>query len=165
MNTYIIIGENIYYLDSENNIFSVEYYTGSILPGFSLNRFFINPSHQNGVIIETATPQQIEDQIELNILLDIKKKYEFHKNNGWEAYQDFRAKVVNDIYKGLITEEEAFLIENNLCVAFDQISTTGDWKTARYKLMQVIPYPPLVEPYYNYALQIINDYITNNYED
>jgi hypothetical protein len=165
MNTYLIIGENIYYLDSENNVFSVEYYTGYILKGCELNRFFVNPSYQSGLIVEMATQQEIEDQVELNILIDIKKKYEFHKQNGWNAYQDFRAKVVNDIYKGLITETEAFLIEDNLSVAYDQISTTGDWKTARYKLMQVSPYPPFVQPYYELAMSLINEYITNNYED
>ncbi len=128
-------------------------------------REMIKPILQNGLIIEGATEQEINIKNENNIIIEIKQKYEFHKSNGWEAYNEFRAKVVNDIYKGLITEMDAFYIEENLSPAFDQISATGDWKTARYKLMQVSPYPPFVQPYYDLAMQIINDYITNNYEN
>lgn len=115
--------------------------------------------------VEGATLEEIELKENESVINGIKEKYEFHKSNGWDAYNTFRAKVVNDIYKGLITEPEAFYIEENLSVAFDQISATGDWKTARYKLLQVTPYPPFVQPYYDMAMQIINDYITNNYED
>lgn len=109
-------------------------------------------------------------QAELDVIADnfkiqeIKDKYEIHKANGWEAYNTFRARVVLDIEKGLITEPQAFVIESNLNVAFDQISATGDWKTARYKLTQVVPLPEYVEPYYDLAMQIINDYIANNYD-
>ncbi|WP_445458416.1 hypothetical protein [Flavobacterium sp. HNIBRBA15423] len=164
MKTYILANDNIYYLEN-GQVVSVEFYTGLVHVGFTLDDSFAVPFFNGTNIIETGTAEQIEEKIEKNILTGIKTKYEFHRANGWNAYQDFRAKIVNDIYKGFITEEEAFFIEANLSPAFDQISATGDWKTARYKLIQVTPYPPFVEPYYNLAMQLINDYIINNYED
>ena len=114
---------------------------------------------------EGATPTEVENINNRLNIEDIKQKYEFHRANGWEYYQEFRAKVVTDIEEGVITELEAFYIEENLNIAFDQISSTGDWKTARYKLTQVTPYPEFVQPYYDYALNLINQYINNNYEN
>lgn len=122
---------------------------------------FIDAIWNGSEFIEGATPEEIE----VKTIFDIKQKYEFHKSSGWEEYQNFRAKVVNDIYKQLITESEAFLIEENFNVAFNQISSTGDWKTARYKLLQVSNLPSFIQPYYDYAIQILNNYITNNYEN
>ncbi|NHN26745.1 hypothetical protein FIA58_013755 [Flavobacterium jejuense] len=119
----------------------------------------------NDVVIEGITEEELVINSKKEIINGIKLKYEFHRENGWKAYQEFRAKVVSDIYDGLITELEAFLIEANLKVAYDRISQNGDWKTARYELLQVSPYPPFVEPYYNLAMDYINNYITNNYED
>lgn len=128
-------------------------------------RQFIKAVWVNSEWIEGGTTEEIQFQVITQRTENIKLKYEIHRANGWNTYQEFRAKVVSDIYDGLITETEAFLIEENLSPAFDQISTTGDFKTARYKLSQIIPLPQFVEPYYDYAMQIINDYIINNYED
>ncbi|UOX32421.1 hypothetical protein LXD69_10190 [Flavobacterium sediminilitoris] len=160
--TYVksIISKKIYLI--ENGIYIM-------IPFDDSNQLYLTfiewLSEGNSIELFEGTSKEIQNsQLELK-LLEIKNKYEFHKINGWDAYQNFRAKVVNDIYNGLISEEQAFIIEENLSVAYDQISTTGDWKTARYKLLQVSPYPPYVQPYYDLAIILINDYITNNYED
>ena len=158
------INENGFYISSYNNNYVNANYTFITEDLPNPNNFY--KIKWDGVQwVEGATLEEIELKENESVINGIKEKYEFHKANGWDAYNTFRAKVVNDIYKGLITEVEAFYIEENLSPAFDQISATGDWKTARYKLLQVTPYPPFVQPYYDMAMQIINDYITNNYED
>lgn len=50
------------------------------------------------------TPQELKDIA----IAEIKAKYEFHRANGWSAYQDFRAMIVIDIEVGDITEQQAF---------------------------------------------------------
>lgn len=158
------INENGFYISSYNDNYVNENYTFITEDLPNPNNFY-KIQWDGNEWAEGATQQEIELKENESVINGIKEKYEFHKANGWDAYNTFRAKVVNDIYKGLITEVEAFYIEENLSPAFDQISATGDWKTARYKLLQVTPYPPFVQPYYDMAMQIINDYITNNYED
>lgn|SRR5574343_136581 len=106
-----------------------------------------------------------EQEIKSNRNEQIKSKYEFHKVNGWNAYQEFRAKIVSDIYDGKVTEEQAFVIEANLKVAYDRIAQNGDWKTARFELQQVVPFPDFVQFYYDLAINYIDQYILENYED
>lgn len=112
-------------------------------------------------LVEGATENQIEELKKENI----KARYELHKADGWQAYQDFRADLVNQIYKGTLTEALAFVIENYLSVAYDKIAQNGDWKTAYYKLSTTtIPQEhSFVEEYKNKALQILGKYINDNY--
>ncbi len=92
-----------------------------------------------------------------------KARYEIYRQDGWAAYQDFRAKIVEDIANGNLTEEQAFVIEDNLKVAYDRIAQNGDWKTARYGLLQVVPSHTFVQPYLTLAIEYISDYIEKNY--
>lgn len=71
-NTYIIYGENIYYLDENNQIFSVEYYTGdNIRSGFSKNEI-IKPYLDGDVFIDIATPEELlEEKRKQAILIDL----------------------------------------------------------------------------------------------
>lgn len=109
---------------------------------------------------EGVTQEQLDRQAKDAIIA----KYEAHKANGWNAYQEIRAKIVLDISKGLISEIDAFAIESNLTEAFSKIANAGDWKTSKFLLAQLSPYPPLVQAYYDLAMQVITDYITNNYD-
>lgn len=114
------------------------------------------------VIIEdnTPTPQELK-----NITIaEIKAKYEFHKINGWNAYQDFRAIIVLDIASGKLTETQAFLIEKDLKVAYDRIAQNGDWKTAYYELSQVEVSYPFIQEYLDIAMNYIINYIEINYD-
>jgi hypothetical protein len=97
-------------------------------------------------------------------MIQTKAKYEIHRKNGWNAYQDFRARIVQDIKEGLLTELQAFVIEDDLKIAYDRIAQNGDWKTALYGLSQVTPSAPFVEPYLTLAIEYITDYINKNYE-
>lgn len=94
----------------------------------------------------------------------IKNKYESHKSNGWNAYQEFRAKVVLDIESGAITEEQAFIIESDLKIAYDRIAQNGDWKTAYFELSQITVSYDFVQPYLDLALSYIAEYINLNYD-
>lgn len=114
----------------------------------------------NNVWFENATPQEF---IEQNIKY-IKDKYEMHRKNGWNAYQDFRAKIIIDISTGLITEQQAFLIEHDLKIAYDRIAQNGDWKTAYYELSQVTASYSFIQPYLDLALSYISNYIQENYD-
>lgn len=114
---------------------------------------------------EVFTNEQIASEIRREQMEGIKAKYEQHRANGWNAYQDFRAMIVVDIYSGIITETQAFLIENDLKVAYDRIAQNGDWKTAYYELSQKTVSYPFVQEYMNIALQFIANYISTNYEN
>lgn len=109
---------------------------------------------------DAATPEEIEEG-NLNY---IKSKYEAHRANGWQYYQDFRANIVIDIEKQTVTEEQAFVIEEYLSVAFNRVAETGDWKTAYFKLSQVSGFPTYVQPYYDKAMADILTYIQTNYD-
>lgn len=59
--TYIIYGENIYYLDQNNLIFSIEGYHGTVKEGFSKNKNFVKPKLLDDYFIEDATPEEIAE--------------------------------------------------------------------------------------------------------
>ena len=103
-------------------------------------------------------------QIKANAIVEIKSKYEFHRVNGWNAYQDFRAMIVLDIANAEITETQAFLIEKDLKIGYDRISQNGDWKTAYYELSQITVSYPFIQSYMDIALNFILNYIQNNYD-
>jgi len=114
--------------------------------------------------IEGATQEEIQAEKNKNAFDYIKSKYETHKKNGWDAYQNFRAKIIIDISEGLITEQQAFLIEKDLKIAYDRIAQNGDWKTAYFELSQVTASQPFVQPYLTMALGFIGQYIQKNYD-
>ena len=105
-----------------------------------------------------------ESQLKEIAIAEIKAKYEFHRLNGWNAYQDFRAMIVLDIASGEITEQQAFLIEKDLKLGYDRIAQNGDWKTAYYELSQVTVSYPFIQEYLDIALRFIATYIQNNYD-
>jgi len=113
-------------------------------------------------IIEDNTPtaQELKDIA----IAEIKAKYEFHRANGWNAYQEFRAMIVLDIANGKITETQAFLIEKDLKLGYDRISQNGDWMTAHYELSQTTVSYPFIQEYLDIALNFIANYIQNNYD-
>lgn len=134
---------------------SLEFYPTQFIKA----RFDKYPTPTN--IIEGATSEEIK-----NFKKDeIKGRYEQYKIDGWNAYQDFRADLVNEINKGDLTEELAFIIENYLSIAYDKIAQNGDWKTAHYRLtLAEIPQEhSFVEDYKSKALEIIENYININY--
>jgi hypothetical protein len=72
--------------------------------------------------------------------------------------------IVLDIASGLITEQQAFLIEKDLKLGYDRISQNGDWKTAYYELSQVTVSYPFIQAYMDIALNYIVNYIATNYD-
>lgn len=119
-----------------------------------------------GLIYETIIEDNTltESQLKEIAIAEIKAKYEFHRLNGWNAYQDFRAMIVLDIEAGDITEQQAFLIEKDLKLGYDRIAQNGDWKTAYYELSQVTVSYPFIQEYLDIALSFIATYIQNNYD-
>ena len=105
-----------------------------------------------------------ESQLKEIAIAEIKAKYEFHRLNGWNAYQDFRAMIVLDIANEAITETQAFLIEKDLKIGYDRIAQNGDWKTAYYELSQITVSYPFIQEYLDIALNYIANYIQNNYD-
>ena len=106
-----------------------------------------------------------ESQLKEIAIAEIKAKYEFHRLNGWNAYQDFRAMIVLDIASGEITEQQAFLIEKDLKIGYDRIAQNGDWMTAHYELSQITVSYPFIQSYLDIALNYIANYIQNNYDN
>jgi len=119
-----------------------------------------------GLIYETIIEDNTltESQLKEIAIAEIKAKYEFHRLNGWNAYQDFRAMIVLDIANEAITETQAFLIEKDLKIGYDRIAQNGDWKTAYYELSQVTVSYPFIQAYMDITLSFIANYIQNNYD-
>jgi len=119
-----------------------------------------------GLIYETIIEDNTltESQLKEIAIAEIKAKYEFHRLNGWNAYQDFRAMIVLDIANEAITETQAFLIEKDLKIGYDRISQNGDWMTAHYELSQITVSYPFIQSYLDIALNYIANYIQNNYD-
>lgn len=105
-----------------------------------------------------------ESQLKEIAIAEIKAKYEFHRANGWSAYQDFRAMIVLDIANEAITETQAFLIEKDLKIGYDRIAQNGDWKTAYYELSQIQVSYSFIQEYLDVTLNYIANYIQNNYD-
>ncbi len=124
---------------------------------------FIAPEGQIVVDFIPDAPLTPE-QIKANAIAEIKAKYEFHRSNGWNAYQEFRAIIVLDIANELITETQAFLIEKDLKLGYDRIAQNGDWKTAYFELSQITVSFPFIQSYLDLALSYIANYIQNNYD-
>jgi len=119
-----------------------------------------------GVSYETIIEDNTltESQLKEIAIAEIKAKYEFHRANGWGAYQDFRAMIVIDIEAGDITEQQAFLIEKDLKLGYDRIAQNGDWKTAYYELSQIQVSYSFIQEYLDVTLNYIANYIQNNYD-
>lgn len=66
--TYIIYGENIYYLDNNNNILGLEFFTGTINPNLMKNSI-VKPLLINNIFIENATLEEIIDSKVKNLKL------------------------------------------------------------------------------------------------
>lgn len=96
----------------------------------------------------------------------IKSAYEQRKSDGWDAYQDFRADMVKEIYDGVITKQQAFVIEDYLGKGYDKIAQQGDWETAYYKLSTTVisEQHSFVQSYLNSAKEIMLTYIQTNYK-
>lgn len=97
---------------------------------------------------------------------NIKSAYEQRKSDGWDAYQSFRADMVKEIYDGIITKQQAFIIEDYLGKGYDKIAQQGDWETAYYKLSTTIISEQhlFVQSYLDSAKAIMLTYIQTNYK-
>lgn len=71
--TYIIYGENIYYLDENNVIFSIEGFHGVVREGFKKSSF-IKPFLvlNNNSFIEGATPEEIAEANKPKVPIQVK---------------------------------------------------------------------------------------------
>jgi len=84
--TYILIGENIYYLDNSNYIIGIEFFNNTIIDGFKKNRKIFKPilDSINNIIIEGATPEESQhyQQLEQQKLLK-QQQYEELLPTDW----------------------------------------------------------------------------------
>lgn len=118
-----------------------------------------------GVSYNVVPVVEVPEDIEAEYRYQTKQRYERHKADGWEYYQYFRAGMVWDIERGVLTIQQAFVIENYLSTGYDKIAQNGDWMTASYKL-KLITLPEqhaFVQSYLDSAIEIIDDYIDKNY--
>lgn len=116
--------------------------------------------------VEGAAKEEIIQFNDIQRSEKIKAAYEQRKIDGWEAYQDFRADMVKEIYDGVITKDQAIVIKTYLSQGYDEISQFGDYETAMYKLMQIVlPAEHMfAHAYLLKAKGIMLNYIRNNYK-
>lgn len=115
---------------------------------------------------ENATQEEVNAYISQQRSMTIKSAYEQRKSDGWDAYQSFRADMVKEIYDGIITKQQAFIIEDYLGKGYDKIAQQGDWETAYYKLSTTIISEQhlFVQSYLDSAKAIMLNYIQTNYK-
>ncbi|RKS00407.1 hypothetical protein [Flavobacterium sp. 102] len=121
----------------------------------------------NGVqyeAIEYSTALSAEE-ITQNYLTAIKSKYEKYKADGIVAYEDFRARIVFKVRTGQLSQAQGVTIKRYLGPSYDEINTNGDWVTAKAFLSETIiaENDAFVEDYKSEALQIMADYIIQNF--
>jgi uncharacterized membrane protein len=114
---------------------------------------------------ENATQEEVDTYLNEKRSITIKSAYEQRKLDGWDAYQDFRADMVKEIYDNIITKQQAFIIEDYLGKGYDKIAQQGDWETAYYKLSTTVvaEADAFVQPYLDKAKSIMLAYIQANY--
>lgn len=115
-------------------------------------------------IIDFMPETHVENVKEEHLYLTM-ARYEQHKADGWNYYQEFRANLVWEIDNSILTVQQAFLIENYLSIGYDKIAQNGDWMTASYKLKQIVlpTAHEFVRAYLNKAIEILDSYIEMNY--
>ena len=132
-----------------------------------LTEFFVEPyfNFETREFYENATQEEVDAYISQQRSITIKSAYEQRKIDGWEAYQDFRADMVKEIYDNIITKQQAFTIEDYLGKGYDKIAQQGDWETAYYKLSTTViaEADAFVQPYLDKAKTIMLAYIQANY--
>jgi hypothetical protein len=146
-NLQLLENEGIIYLDMVENFISPYY-------NFETQSFYENASSEEVAEFEDAKRSEL-----------IKSAYEQRKVDGWQAYQEFRAGMVKEIYDQVLTKQQAFIIEDFLGKGYDKIAQQGDWETAYYKLSTtVIPEQyAFVQSYLDAAKAIMLQYIQKNY--
>lgn len=112
--------------------------------------------------IEDYTAEEIAAKAESKANNAINMTYNNHEDNGKAVYQNFRIKLIKDINASNITEYKALEVEVFLKDVFYKIRS-GDWKTGLFLVNQLVTEDSIFMSYKSYILDIINDYITNNY--
>lgn len=134
-----------------------------MIEGNALYIDYVEYLKNEGTILETdfVFPEDLAREEREQTMI----RYEKYKLDGWQAYQEFRAELVRKIKANILTEAQAFIIEEYLSKGYDKIAQNGDWKTARYKLSTTtIPSQySFVNEYLSSALAIITAYIEKNY--
>lgn len=126
---------------------------------------FVRPKWVQEQWVEGGTSEEVAEFEDAKRSELIKSAYEQRKADGWQAYQEFRAGMVKEIYDQVLTKQQAFIIEDFLGKGYDKIAQQGDWETAYYKLSTtVIPEQyAFVQSYLDAAKAIMLQYIQNNY--
>ncbi len=160
---HIIDNQGYYIGFSGNNYEFKEGESGAPIPPNSL---FLKPRWNNVEWIEGASAEELSIHNDFLRGEKIKATYEQRKADGWNAYQDFRADMVKEIYDQVITKPQAFIIEDFLSQGYDKIAQQGDWETAHYKLSQIIlpEQYSFVQSYLDKAKAIMLNYIQINYK-
>jgi len=115
------------------------------------------------IAFELTAPIGFTEIIDQSKLKDLYlKKYDERAKDGQEYYNNFRAQLYLDIINGLITEIEAFSLEQHIKELADNL-LTGNWLTAQNTNQNLT-----LNGIYNQSMKnsIQNDldaYINNNY--
>lgn len=152
-----------FYITKSNRIIDENNVVVLMVESDPLYQQYLEFLENNGEILPTDF--NLDEDLKKEKIEATKLKYELHRRNGWDAYQEFRAMIVEEIDTGIITKNQAFEIEANLKVAYDRIAQNGDWQTAHFELSKVVVSQPFVQPYLDLALNYIENYITKNYEN
>lgn len=121
---------------------------------------FVKPSYsfENNQFEEQATTEEIRKSMKYKVESD----YIRHTQNGKELYESFRADIVVDFRLGTISMNYAVEIGEVLKSTFEYV-ITGDFISAKTKCESINALDPVIQPYQQKALELINNYIGENY--
>lgn len=162
--TYIIYGENIYYLDQNNLIFSIEGYHGTVREGFSKNQNFVKPKLLDDYFIEDATPEEIAEQQIIQLKQKETDLYIKRMQDAQSIWAGLSAEFRIAKQIGQMDDATENIILAELKPVLDIVVPFGQWKTG-YQLLLGIGSSVIGQDLYNKLHDIIWNYIQESYEE
>lgn len=163
--TYIIYGENIYYLDENNVIFSIEGFHGVVREGFNKSSF-IKPilALNNNSFIEGATPEEIAQQQIINLKQKETDLYIKRMQDAQRIWAGLSAEFRIAKQVGQMDDATENIILAELKPVLDIVVPFGQWVTG-YQLLLGVGSSVIGQPLYDKIHNILWNYIQENYEE
>lgn len=121
---------------------------------------FIKPIHDNGQIVEGATPEEIAEEIQKKAKLNEKELYLKRMQDGQIMYAEISAEFRLAKLSGILSEEQHGAIEDTLIPVRNEV-LAGQWISALQKLENIGV--SIGAELYNRLHNQISNYISNNY--
>ena len=122
---------------------------------------FLKPILENGIVVEGATPEEIQSQQIKNALQSETERYIKRQQDGVQMYAEISAEFRLAKLNGLMSESTQSAIEKILISVRNEV-LAGQWVSAKNEL-ELIGNSNIGADLYNRLHNQISNYITENY--